>query len=43
MPKRKESEMKNEGYAKFWGANTGPGEGGGVTLNMKGVGMLVWN
>ena len=29
MPKRKESEMKNEGYAKFWGANTGPGEGGG--------------
>ena len=43
MPKRKESEMKNKGYAKFWGANTGPGEGGGgvVTLNMKGVGMLV--
>ena len=29
MPKRKESEMKNKGYAKFWGANTGPGEGGG--------------
>ena len=29
MPKRKESEMKNKGYAKFWGANTGPGGGGG--------------
>ena len=28
MPKRKESEMKNKGYAKFWGANTGPGGGG---------------
>ena len=43
MPKRKESEMKNKGYAKFWGANTGPGEGGGGegTPDMKGVGMLV--
>ena len=29
MPKRKESEMKNKGYAKFWGANTGPAGGGG--------------
>ena len=29
MPKRKESEMKNKGYAKFGGANTGPGGGGG--------------
>ena len=38
MPKRKESEMKNKGYAKFWGANTGPG---GKTSDMKGVGMLV--
>ena len=42
MPKRKESEMKNHGYAKFWGANTGAGGGGGVgTPDMKGVGMLV--
>ena len=44
MPKRKESEMKNKGYAKFWGANTGPGGGGGGgvgTPDMKGVGMLV--
>ena len=41
MPKRKESEMKNKGYAKFWGANTGPGGGGVGTLDMKGVGMLV--
>ena len=40
MPKRKESEMKNKGYAKFWGANTGPGGGLG-TPDMKGVGMLV--
>ena len=29
MLKRKESEMKNKGYAKFWGANTGSGGGGG--------------
>ena len=41
--------MKNKGYAKFWGANTGPGGGGGGgggevgTPDMKGVGMLVWN
>ena len=43
MPKRKESEMKNKGYAKFWGANTGPGGGGGEvgTPDMKGLGMLV--
>ena len=28
MPKRKESEMKNKGYAKFWGLILGPGGGG---------------
>ena len=39
MPKRKQSEMKNKGYAKFWGANTGPGGVG--TPDMKGVGMFV--
>ena len=39
MPKRKESEMKNKGYAKFWGANTGPGEGGG---GGGGLGLRIW-
>ena len=46
MPKSKESEMKNKGYAKFWGANTGPGGGGGGgvrTPEIKGGGMHVWN